>query len=139
MWKWTLLLVWGALMCSCATRVEYVPVVRVQTDTLKVTEARIDSVVKHDSVFVLQEKRGDSVFVMQTKVRYRDRLQVRCDTVYKVRVDTLRINNGKKKAESKTVWEKKEKRIGASWWWFLVGIIAGLGLFCALITNKKTC
>ena len=39
-------------MCSCATRVEYVPVVRVQTDTLKVTEARIDSVVKHDSVFV---------------------------------------------------------------------------------------
>ena len=135
MWKWTLLLVWGVLMCSCATRVEYVPVVRVQTDTLKVTEARIDSVVKHDSVFVLQEKRGDSVFVMQTKVRYRDRLQVRCDTVYKVRVDTLRIDNNKKKADSKSVWEKKEKRKGVSWWWIFGWTVAGLGLLCALGKN----
>ena len=119
-------------MCSCATRVEYVPVVRVQTDTLKVTEARIDSVVKHDSVFVLHEKRGDSVFVTQTKVRFRDRLQVRHDTVYKVRIDTLRIDNNKKKADSKSVWEKKEKRKGVSWWWIFVGTVVGLGLLCAL-------
>lgn len=132
MWKWTLLLVWGVLMCSCATRVEYVPVVRVQTDTLKVTEARIDSVVKHDSVFVLHEKRGDSVFVTQTKVKFRDRLQVRHDTVYKVRIDTLRIDNNKKKADSKSVWEKKEKRKGVSKWWILVGIAAWLGLLCSL-------
>lgn len=79
------------LVCSCATRVEYVPVVRVQTDTLKVTVARIDSVVKHDSVFVVHEKRGDSVFVTQTKVVTNDRLRVRHDTVYKVKVDTLRL------------------------------------------------
>ena len=79
------------LVCSCATRVEYVPVVRVQTDTLKVTVARVDSVVKHDSVFVVHEKRGDSVFVTQTKVVTNDRLRVRHDTVYKVKVDTLRL------------------------------------------------
>lgn len=79
------------LVCSCATRVEYVPVVRVQTDTLKVAVARIDSVVKHDSVFVVHEKRGDSVFVTQTKVVTNDRLRVRHDTVYKVKVDTLRL------------------------------------------------
>lgn len=87
-----LILLWAlVLMCSCATRVEYVPVVRVQTDTLKLTEARIDSVVKHDSVFVMHEKRGDSVFVTQTKVVINDRLRVRHDTVYKVKVDTLRL------------------------------------------------
>lgn len=79
------------LVCSCATRVEYVPVVRVQTDTLKVAVARVDSVVKHDSVFVVHEKRGDSVFVTQTKVVTNDRLRVRHDTVYKVKVDTLRL------------------------------------------------
>lgn len=79
------------LVCSCATRVEYVPVVRVQTDTLKVAVGRIDSVVKHDSVFVVHEKRGDSVFVTQTKVVTNDRLRVRHDTVYKVKVDTLRL------------------------------------------------
>lgn len=87
------LIFFGALVlvCSCATRVEYVPVVRVQTDTLKVTVDRIDSVVKHDSVFVVHEKRGDSVFVTQTKVVTNDRLRVRHDTVYKVKVDTLRL------------------------------------------------
>lgn len=125
-------------MCSCATRVEYVPVVRVQTDTLKVTEARIDSVVKHDSVFVLQEKRGDSVFVMQTKVRYRDRLQVRCDTVYKVRVDTLRIDNGKRRQDRRLFGRKRETHRSE-----LVVVRCGdycwVGTFCALITNKKTC
>lgn len=84
LWVWV-------LVCSCATRVEYVPVVRVQTDTLKVTVGRIDSVVKHDSVFVVHEKRGDSVFVTQTKVVTNDRLRVRHDTVYKVKVDTLRL------------------------------------------------
>lgn len=87
-----LIFLWAlVLVCSCATRVEYVPVVRVQTDTLKVTVGRIDSVVKHDSVFVLHEKRGDSVFVTQTKVVTNDRLRVRHDTVYKVKVDTLRL------------------------------------------------
>lgn len=87
-----LIFLWAlVLVCSCATRVEYVPVVRVQTDTLKVAVARIDSVVKHDSVFVVHEKRGDSVFVTQTKVVTNDRLRVRHDTVYKVKVDTLRL------------------------------------------------
>lgn len=87
-----LIFLWAlVLVCSCATRVEYVPVVRVQTDTLKVAVARIDSVVKHDSVFVVHEKRGDSVFVTQTKVVINDRLRVRHDTVYKVKVDTLRL------------------------------------------------
>ena len=90
------------LVCSCATRVEYVPVVRVQTDTLKVAVARIDSVVKHDSVFVVHEKRygltgkihmqkKDSVFVTQTKGVTNDRLRVRHGTVYKEKVDTLRL------------------------------------------------
>lgn len=87
-----LIFLWAlVLVCSCATRVEYVPVVRVQTDTLKVAVARVDSVVKHDSVFVVHEKRGDSVFVTQTKVVTNDRLRVRHDTVYKVKVDTLRL------------------------------------------------
>lgn len=76
-----LIFLWAfVLVCSCATRVEYVPVVRVQTDTLKVAVGRIDSVVKHDSVFVTQ-----------TKVVTNDRLRVRHDTVYKVKVDTLRL------------------------------------------------
>nr|DAR00155.1 MAG TPA: hypothetical protein [Caudoviricetes sp.] len=87
-----LIFLWALVsVCSCATRVEYVPVVRVQTDTLKVAVGRIDSVVKHDSVFVVHEKRGDSVFVTQTKVVTNDRLRVRHDTVYKVKVDTLRL------------------------------------------------
>lgn len=57
----------------------------VRTDTLRVVDHRRDSVVVRDSVYV--REKGDSVFVYRE--RWRDRVELRHDTIVKVKTDTL--------------------------------------------------
>ena len=79
-----------SLLCGCRT-VKYVPVPSVSVDSVYVDRFHRDSVYLHDSVFVNQWKKGDTVFIdkMVTKYKYRDRW--RYDTVAIVRVDSVQV------------------------------------------------
>ena len=57
----------------------------VKVDTLKKTVVRQDSVVSRDSVYV--REKGDSVYVYKEK--WRERLVIMRDTLYKSRTDTV--------------------------------------------------
>ena len=79
------------LVSSCAVKERVVTVERVRTDTLRETRNMLDSIYLHDSVFVKQYERGETVFVEKEKwhTRYQDRLLV--DTVYKSRTDSVPV------------------------------------------------
>ena len=78
------------LLVGCTTT-RYVPVPSVSVDSVYVDRFHRDSVYLHDSVFVNQYSKGDTVFVdkVVTKYKYKDRW--RYDTVAVVRVDSVRV------------------------------------------------
>lgn len=78
------------LLVGCTTT-RYVPVPSVSVDSVYVDRFHRDSVYLHDSVFVNQYSKGDTVFVdkVVTKYKYKDRW--RYDTVAIVRVDSVQV------------------------------------------------
>jgi len=81
-----LLAVW--LLGSCTTT-KYVTVPEVHTDTLMVTQHSRDSIYVHDSVWVSEQQRGDTILLTTTKwlTKYIERL--RHDTIYQSRTDSV--------------------------------------------------
>lgn len=99
-----------ALLTSCRTVTQYVPVesVRYTSDTLRLTQTRVDSVFVRDSVTLLQ--RGDTVFL--TKYRDRFRYRDRIDTVYRAVVDTARVKVPYPVEKKLTRWQQAKQDVG---------------------------
>lgn len=115
---WAALLV--LLLSSCSRRV-YVPVETVRVDTFVKTAVRVDSVRLTDSVYVSERTVGDTVYIVKTRTQWRDRLQLRVDTVYRSKTDTVT-----KVVE--VVVEKKAKRRKV-WPWLLGALAVGVVFF----------
>ena len=104
------LLLWAAvlvLLLSSCSRSVYVPVETVRVDTFVKTAVRVDSVRLTDSVYVSERTVGDTVYVVKTRTQWRDRLQLRVDTVYRSQTDTItKVVEVvvEKKAKSRKVW-----------------------------------
>jgi len=81
-----LLAVW--LLGSCTTT-KYVTVPEVHTDTLMVMQHSRDSIYVHDSVWVSEQQRGDTILLTTTKwlTKYIERL--RHDTIYQSKTDSV--------------------------------------------------
>lgn len=97
------------LACGCS-RAVYVPMesVSYRTDTLRVINSRVDSVVMRDSVAVYVK--GDTVRITQYRDRFRWRDRV--DTVYKARVDTARVEVPVTVEKELSRWEKIKMDFG---------------------------
>lgn len=77
-------------VCSCKTT-KVVTVERVTHDTTFVAREHRDSIYLHDSVFVKEWQKGDTVFIttMQWKDRWRERIVK--DTLRVVKVDSIPV------------------------------------------------
>lgn len=92
---------WGVLLCAllhvllsgCASRRVMVGGSTQKTDTVYRMNVVRDTVLVKDSVLVSIFSAGDTVYKTREVWRWRDRTNVRVDTVYKsaVRVDTVRV------------------------------------------------
>lgn len=92
---------WGALLCAllhvllsgCASRRVTVGGTHLKADTVYRMNVVRDTVLVKDSVLVSIFSAGDTVYKTREVWRWRDRTNVRVDTVYKstVRVDTVRV------------------------------------------------
>lgn len=102
---WTTLLI----LCSCSKKI-YVPVESVRIDTFVKSAVRVDSVRLTDSVYVVERMQGDTFYITKTKTQWRDRLQLRIDTVYRSKTDTIT-----------EVVEVQAKRQRVKWWSYLLG------------------
>ena len=88
-------------MVSCTTT-KYVEVPVTHTDTLIQTKVQRDSIWKHDSIYLHEWMKGDTVYIEKTRwlTDYKERLRI--DTVYKSRIDTITKTITKTKTKTKT-------------------------------------
>ena len=88
---------WGILVClllslltGCKT-VQYIPVETVRTDTTYIIKQLRDSIMLHDSIYIHEYQRGDTIF--RDRIQYRDRWRDRwrTDTIYRSRTDSIAV------------------------------------------------
>ena len=105
------LCLWATLLilCGCSKKI-YVPVESVRIDTFVKSAVRVDSVRLTDSVYVVEKMQGDTFYITKTKTQWRDRLQLRIDTVYRSKTDAI----------TKVV-EVQAQRQRVRWWPYLLG------------------
>ena len=79
----------AVLLLSSCTTTEYVTVPELHTDTLMVTQHSRDSIYVHDSVWVSEQQRGDTILLTTTKwlTKYIERLSH--DTIYQSKTDSV--------------------------------------------------
>lgn len=89
------------IFCGCKTKV--VTVEKVRTDTKYVTKLQRDSIRIHDSIFVNQWQKGDTVYQVRYRwhAMWRDRLLH--DTIYKSIVDSVPVPYAVEKIVEKPV------------------------------------
>lgn len=128
---------WGVLMCAllhvllcgCASRRVTVGGSTQKTDTVYRMNMVRDTVLVKDSVLVSIFSAGDTVYKTREVWRWRDRTNVRVDTVYKsaVRVDTVRVPVAVERKLS--WWERTVDRPLQQ----VIGAFVGLGaIICVL-------
>lgn len=120
-----------ALFNSCSTQ-RVVTVERRTTDTLMMLNSIRDSIYLHDSIYIIDFVRTDTVFrtVERWHTQYRDRWQH--DTIYKSRTDSVPVPvpTPVEVPAKLTWWQQTRMHIG--------GIaLAVLGLYIAFILVKK--
>jgi hypothetical protein len=120
-------------MVSCTTT-KYVEVPVTHTDTLIQTKVQRDSIWKHDSIYLHEWMKGDTVYIEKTRwlTGYKERLRI--DTVYRSRIDTIYRNieiPQEKDATSLTWWQQTKMHIGGVVFW-----LALLAFFLWLGKNK---
>lgn len=116
---------------GCSTT-KYVTVPEVRSDTVRITQHERDSIYLHDSIYVNQYSRGDTVYfeVQKWHIQYRDRWNT--DTAYISRRDSVPVPY------------PVEKQVPAqlSWWqqarlWLANVILVVLAVLAAVWILKK--
>ena len=136
-WRIVIGTLWGVLLCAllhvllcgCASRRVTVGGSTLKTDTVYRMNMVRDTVLVKDSVLVSIFSAGDTVYKTREVWRWRDRTNVRVDTVYKsaVRVDTVRVPVAVERKLS--WWERTVKRPLQQ----VIGAFVGLGaIICVL-------
>ena len=83
-----LLVIWAFVGC---TTTKYITVPEVHTDTVRITKQQRDSIFLHDSIYVKEWAKGDTVYLETERwhTRYQDRWL--CDTIYRSRTDSIPV------------------------------------------------
>ena len=84
------LVVIAFMLCGCKS-VQYVPVIENHTDTVLITKLQHDSIWQHDSVYVHEYAKGDTVFMELTKWHTKYIEKLRTDTMYEHKVDSVPV------------------------------------------------
>ena len=88
---------WGIIACLLITllagckSIKYVPVETVRTDTTYITKQQRDSIMLHDSIYIHEWQKGDTIYRDRDcwHTSWRDRWRV--DTLYKSHTDTIAV------------------------------------------------
>ena len=80
----------ASLLTSCSPRI--VERLVIQRDTTYLSSHVRDSIYLHDSVYVKEFIKGDTVYVEKYKDRWRDRIMEVHDTLYRTKVDSVHVS-----------------------------------------------
>lgn len=123
-----LALLLSSLFSGCTTT-KYVPIETIRTDTVYQSKIKRDSVRVHDSVYVKEWQKGDTVFRDRDRwhTEYVDR-EVH-DTLYQSRVDSVAVPYPVEKELS--WWARKKIEFGE------LAMIIMAGLLCFVVIRYK--
>ena len=118
----------SSLFSGCTTT-KYVPIETIRTDTVYQSKIKRDSVRVHDSVYVKEWQKGDTVFRDRDRwhTEYVDR-EVH-DTLYQSRVDSVAVPYPVEKELS--WWAQKKIEFGE------LAMIIMAGLLCFVVIKSK--
>lgn len=117
------LLLLTILVAGCKTKTVVVTVPEVRTDTTYITKQQRDSIWLHDSIYVSEKQKDDTIFLYQEKWHTKYIEKLRTDTIYEHKVDSVGVPY--------PVEVKVEKQL--NWWQTTrmnVGTIALILLLC---------
>ena len=123
------LAVLGLSLAGCS-RVQYVPVESVRTDTVRHVAVRADSTYLRDSIVIRLDTRADTVW--RTEYRYRTHWRDRTvtDTLWRMRTDTVAVRIPVER--DLTLWQR------AQIWGFRVLAIALAAGLCIVYRKRIT-
>jgi hypothetical protein len=116
------------LLSGCTTT-KYVPVETIKRDTVYQSVLQRDSVYLHDSVYIKEWQKGDTIY------RDRDRWHTKYvekevhDTLYRSKVDSIAVPYPVEK--ELTWWEKKKIEFGE------LAMVVMAGLLCFVVIKSK--
>ena len=118
-----------ALICGGCSTTKYVPVETIKRDTVYQSNIIRDSVYLHDSVYVKEWQKGDTVY------RDRDRWHTKYvekevhDTLYQSKTDSIAVPYPVEK--ELTWWERKKIEFGE------LAMVVMAGLLCFVVIKSK--
>lgn len=106
-----------------------------KTDTLYKTNYKADTFHIHDSVYVEHYTRGDTVYSQKSVWRWRDRISVKTDTIYKAMLQTDIPRLPIPVERKLSTWERTQMRVGQ----FTIGavVLVVLSLLLCLIHRRR--
>lgn len=106
-----------------------------KTDTLYKTNYKADTFRLHDSVYVEHYTRGDTVYSQKSVWRWRDRISVKTDTIYKAMLQTDIPRLPIPVERKLSTWERTQMRVGQ----FTIGavVLVVLSLLWCLIHRRR--
>ena len=78
------------LLAGCKT-VKYIPVETVKTDTTYVYKQQRDSVMLHDSIYIHEYQKGDTIYIDRDRWHTQWRDHWHTDTIYKSKTDSVSV------------------------------------------------
>lgn len=112
----------AVLVTSCGAARKQIETIYLR-DTTYISKVKVDSVFRHDSVFV--KEKNDTIYIYKEKVR--DRYRLLRDTVYRHKVDSVYIDRVREVNIEKelTAWQ----RFRLNGFWILAAIVAAIGFW----------
>ena len=100
------------LFCGCKTVTKVVEVEKVRTDTTYITKHQRDSIHVHDSVYLHEYTRGDTVYIEKVRWRTDYKEKLRIDTIYMSKTDTVKVEKTETVIQKESKWKRLGKMIG---------------------------
>lgn len=116
-------------LCGCKTKTVVVETVR--TDTTYITKQQRDSIWLHDSVYLHEYQRGETIYVEHTKWHTAWRERLIHDSIYIAKRDTL--IQTREVPRNLTWWQRTSMRMG----WLLMLLLAVATTYGALRLWRK--
>ena len=119
-----------SLICGCSPKVTEHIIVK--TDTVFQQQIRYDSIFKHDSIYLHEWSKGETIYIERTKwhTQYKERLRI--DTTYISHTDTLIQEKVKEVPAKISDWKRLQMMLGRI---FMV-VLGGLVIY-AIFKAKK--
>lgn len=119
----------GLLLVSCRTAERVTEDVHAVRDTVYVSRLASDTVRTADTVRLLVRERGDTVWMARETVRWRDRSQVRHDTLWRERTDTV--------TRVERIEVERPRKMGDWAWPMAAGAMGGAAAMALLLGRRS--